>query len=87
MKIRPLLLNHIQTSHTSFRVDFELDHNITFIKGDSGVGKSAVFSFIKEMAAEKKSIKCYNYLDLKTGYKTAIKRSKNMPIKSGPDLM
>lgn len=77
MKIKPLLFNNIQTSHTSFIVNFKLDNNITFIKGDSGVGKSAVFSFIKEMAAEEKSIKCYNYLDLKTGYKTAIKRSKN----------
>lgn len=76
MKIKPLLFDSIQTTHTSFRVDFKIDNNITFIKGDSGTGKSAVFSFIKELAAEQKGIKCYNYLDLKTGYKQSIKISK-----------
>lgn len=77
MKIKPLLFDNIQTAHTSFNVNFKIDNNITFIKGDSGTGKSAVFSFIEELAAEQKNIKCYNYLDLKTGYKTAIKKSKN----------
>ena len=30
---------------------------------------------LQEFAAENKSIKCYNYLDKKTGYKSAIKKS------------
>lgn len=76
MKINPLLFDNIQTVHTSFSVDFKLDNNITFIKGDSGVGKSAVFTFIKELAAEQKKIRCFNYLDIQTNYKTAIKNSK-----------
>ena len=42
--------------------DFQLEYNITFITGDSGTGKSAVFSFLEEMAAEQKDIKCFNYL-------------------------
>ena len=51
MKIKPVLYDHIQTKHTSFDVDFQLEYNITFITGDSGTGKTAVFSFLEEMAA------------------------------------
>lgn len=77
MKIKPLLYSNIQTTHTSYAVNFEIENNITFIKGDSGTGKSAVFSFIEELTTEKKNIKCYNYLDAKANYKVAIKRSKD----------
>ena len=76
MKIKPAVCTVIQTQHTSFVVDFQLKNNITFIAGDSGTGKSAVYSFLQELAAENKRIKCYNYLDIKKGYKTAIKRAK-----------
>lgn len=80
VKIKPILFNTIKTSHTSFAVDFKIDYNITFIVGDSGVGKSAVFSFMQEMAAENKSIRCYNYLDKSKGYKGAIKKLKDKLI-------
>lgn len=75
MKTKPILFQQIRTKHTSFVVDFQIDNNITFIKGDSGVGKSAVFSFLEEMAAEDKRIKCFNYLDIKKQYTSSIKRS------------
>lgn len=80
MKIKPVLCNRIQTKHTSFEVDLELSHNITFIIGDSGTGKSAVFSFLQELAAEDRTIKCYNYLDKSAGYRAAIKRMKGKLI-------
>ncbi|MBR0229353.1 MAG: ABC transporter ATP-binding protein [Clostridia bacterium] len=76
MKMKPILFDRIQTNHTSFEVDFAIENNVTFIIGDSGTGKSAVYSFLQEMAAENKSILCFNYLDQKKGYKTSIKRSK-----------
>ncbi|MBR6223023.1 MAG: ABC transporter ATP-binding protein [Lachnospiraceae bacterium] len=76
MKIKPVIFDKIQTSHTSFVVDLTTDNNITFIMGDSGVGKSAVFSFLQEIAAEDKRIRCFNYLDNKKNYKTTIKKSK-----------
>lgn len=74
--MKPILFDRIQTNHTSFEVDFAIENNVTFIIGDSGTGKSAVYSFLQEMAAENKSILCFNYLDQKKGYKTSIKRSK-----------
>ncbi len=75
MKIKPIITNKIVTKHTSYDVDLDLTQNITFIVGDSGVGKSAVFSFLQELSAEDKRIKCFNYLDQNKGYKTAIKRT------------
>ena len=76
MKIRPIIKEHIQTKHTSFVVELRLENNITFISGDSGTGKSALYSFLEELAAEDKTIKCFNFLDQKKGYKKSIKQSK-----------
>ena len=41
MKIKPIVMQEINTTHTSFIVDLHLDYNVTFITGDSGVGKSS----------------------------------------------
>ena len=76
MKIKPVVTDNIHTKHTSFEIDFKLESNITFISGESGTGKSAVFSFLEELAAEDKRIKCFNYLDKKSSYKSSIKRSE-----------
>ena len=76
MKIKPIVSEHIKTRHTSFEVDLKLEYNITFISGDSGTGKSAVYSFLEELSAEDKRIKCFNYLDQKGNYKNSIKQSK-----------
>ena len=63
MKIKPLITDKIVTKHTSYDVDLDLTQNITFIVGDSGTGKSAVFSFLQELSAEDKRIRCFNYLN------------------------
>ena len=76
MRISPIVQNRLRTTHTSFEVDLVLDNNITFINGDSGVGKSAVYSFIQEMTTENKNIRCLNYLDKNKNYRNSIKRSK-----------
>ena len=76
MKIKPAVIDHVQTQHSSFIVDLDLENNITFITGDAGTGKSTVFDIIREMAAENKAIRCLNYLDLKKNYKNTIRRSK-----------
>ena len=76
MKIEPVVFPSVRAKHTSYVVDFTLDNNITFIQGDSGVGKSAVYSFLEELSAEDGRIKCYNYLDKSKGYKQAIRNAK-----------
>ena len=76
MRIKPVVLDRLKTQHTSYEIDFVLETNITFIIGDSGTGKSAVYSFLQELAAENKNIRCFNYLDLNSNYKKAIQRSK-----------
>ncbi len=76
MKTKPVVMTELKTVHTNFSVDFKLTHNITFINGDSGTGKSAVYSFIQELGTEDKRIKCFNYIDVNKGYKQAIKQSK-----------
>lgn len=76
MKVKPIITDRIKTTHTNFHVDIRMEYNITFIQGDSGVGKSAVYSFIEELATEDKRIRCINYLDINKGYKQQISNSK-----------
>ena len=59
---------------------FTFEINITFVFGDSRTGKSAAFSFIKELAAQNKTIVCFNYLDKSRNYKNTIKLSKGKPF-------
>ena len=47
MKINPVVTNRIQTRHTSFQVDLHLENNITFLGGDSGTGRSTMFSIFE----------------------------------------
>jgi len=76
VKIKPIVNDHIQTRHTSFKVDLMLETNITFITGESGSGKTTLYSILLEYAADDNSIRCFNYLDHNKAYKSSIKRSK-----------
>ena len=76
MKIKPIVIDEIHTKHTNFIVDLKFDSNITFITGDSGVGKSAVFTFLEEYSSEDKRVRCFNYIDHNKGYKNSIRNSK-----------
>ena len=63
MKSKPVVMEHFSTQHTSFVVDFEFTNSITILTGDSGTGKTASYSFIKECMALNPNILCLNYLD------------------------
>ena len=76
MKMKPIVTDWIQTNHTSYTMDLALETNVIFIAGDSGTGRSVVYSLFQELAAENKNIICFNYLDWKKKYKTTIKQSK-----------
>ncbi len=63
MKNKPVVMEQYYKIHTTYIVNFIFSTNITFLTGDSGLGKSAVFSFFEEDAAKNPNLLCFNYLD------------------------
>lgn len=70
---RPLVIQRLEAVHTSFRLDFVFDSNITIVMGDSGTGKSVVFSILQEEALYDERILCISYLDLNKGIERFLK--------------
>ena len=73
MKSKPVVMEHLKTVHTSYVVDFTFRNNITILMGDSGTGKTAAFSFIRECMAVDSRVFCLNYLDYQRDVLTIIK--------------
>ena len=63
MKSKPMVMDHCNTVHTSYIINFNFTNNITILTGESATGKTAAFSFIKECMAVNPDILCTNYLD------------------------
>lgn len=80
MKSKPRVMQHFSTVHTSYIVDFEFKNNITILMGDSGIGKTAIFSFIKECMAVNPKIVCFNYLDYQKELKDIISNTEDKLI-------
>lgn len=80
MKSKPIVMNHFSTVHTSFIVDFDFTNNITILTGESGTGKTASFSFIKECMALNPNIICLNYLDYQKDIAGIIKAANRKLI-------
>lgn len=80
MKSRPVVMEHFSTVHTSFVLDFKFTSNITILTGDSGTGKTASFSFIKECMALNPDIMCLNYLDYQKDIADIIKNANGKLI-------
>ena len=80
MKSKPLVMEHFSTVHTSFIVDFRFTNNITILMGDSGTGKTAAFSFIRECMAVNPNILCINYLDYQNDIRDRISRTNGKLI-------
>ena len=80
MKSNPVVMDHFSTIHTSFVVDFTFTNNITILMGDSGTGKTATFSFIKECMAVNPRILCLNYLDYQKNIKEIISNTEGKLI-------
>lgn len=72
MRSKPIVMEHFSTVHSSFVVDFAFKNNITVLMGDSGIGKTAAFSFIRECMAVNPHILCLNYLDYQKDIKEII---------------
>ena len=93
MKSKPVVMERFSTVHTSFVLDFEFTSNITILTGDSGTGKTASFSIIKECMAVNPDILCLNYLDYQKDIADIIKKANrklividNVDILLGDDL-
>lgn len=80
MKSKPVVMDHFSTIHTSFAVDFTFTNNITILTGDSGTGKTAVFSFIKECMAVNPNVLCLNYFDYQRDIKDIISKAEGKLI-------
>ena len=80
MKSKPVVMERFSTEHTSFVLDFEFTNNITILTGDSGTGKTASFSFIKECMALNPDIVCLNYLDYQKDIANIIRTTEKKLI-------
>ena len=80
MKSKPLVMDQFSTVHTSFIVDFRFTNNISILMGDSGTGKTAVFSFIRECMAINPNILCINYLDYQNDIRDIISKASGKLI-------
>ncbi len=72
MKSKPVVMEHFSTVHTSFVVDFTFTNNITILMGDSGTGKTATFSFIRECMAVNSKILCLDNYDYQKDIKKLV---------------
>lgn len=80
MKSKPIVMNHFSTVHTSFIIDFSFTNNIMILTGDSGTGKTAAFSFIRECMSMNPKILCLNYLDYQKDIKKILSETKEKLI-------
>lgn len=80
MKSKPIVMDYFSTEHTSFVLEFEFTNNITILTGDSGTGKTASFSFIKECMALNPDIICLNYLDYQKNIGDIIRNAEKKLI-------
>lgn len=88
MKSKPIVMEHFSTEHTSFILDFEFTNNITILTGDSGTGKTASFSFIKECVALNPDIVCLNYLDYQKNIGDILKNvEKKLIVIDNADIL
>ncbi len=88
MKSKPVVMEHFSTQHTSFVLDFEFKNNITILMGDSGTGKTASFSFIKECMALNPNIVCLNYLDYQKNIGDIIRNiEKKLIVVDNADIL
>ncbi len=80
MKSKPIVMEHFSMIHTSFIINFEFTNNITMLMGDSGTGKTASFSFLKESMAVNPNILCINYLDYQKDIKEIVSQAEGKLI-------
>ena len=74
------MMEHFSTVHSSFIVDIIFQNNITILMGDSGIGRTTVFSFIRECEVINPKLLCLNYLDYQKDIQEIIKNAEGKLI-------
>lgn len=80
MYSKPAIIENLKARHTTFSVEFYFTNNITLLMGDSGRGKTLVFSILQELAATDERIVCINYLDINKRIKDEIEKASGKLI-------
>lgn len=80
MKSKPIVMEHFSTVHSSFIVDITFQNNITILMGESGTGRTTVFSFIRECEVINPKLLCLNYLDYQKDIQEIIKKAEGKLI-------
>lgn len=80
MYSKPLVMETLKTAHTSFQINFQFQNNITLLLGDSGIGKTVIFSILQELAVEYDKLLCINYLDINKNIFKLLKDTKGKLI-------
>ena len=80
MKIKPIVMERFSTTHSSYELDFKFPSNITLIIGDSGTGKTASYSFIRECMSMRNDILCLDYTDYQKDILSILKTQRGKLI-------
>ena len=75
MRSKPVVMDHFSMVHTAFQINFVFTNNITILMGNSGIGKTAVFSFVQECMAVNPQIFCLNYLERQKDIKKILEET------------
>lgn len=65
MKIKPVVTDYLSVRHTSSLIDFHFTNNLTILTGDSGEGKTLVYTILREESAADERLVCLNYLNIR----------------------
>ncbi|MCM1113274.1 MAG: hypothetical protein NC399_08490 [Muribaculum sp.] len=80
MYSKPIIMENLNARHTTFSIEFHFTNNITLLMGDSGMGKTLIFSILQELSVTDKRIVCINYLDINRKIKDEIEKASGRLI-------
>lgn len=80
MYSKPLIMDELKTTHTNFQLFFSFNNNITMLMGNSGIGKTVIYTMIQEASVEDDRIVCFNYLDANKNVIDLIRKCKRKLI-------
>ena len=80
MYSKPFIMDELKTTHTNFQIFFSFNNNITMLMGDSGIGKTVIYTMIQEASVEDDRIVCFNYLDANKNVEEQIRKCQRKLI-------